>query len=81
MPSTVASLLRAAGLETDGSVSWGGEVRSNMPGVYIVAASSDAEAIEGLYPHAPIGMARIQRWLAEVPGLTLDRRGGRGCGG
>jgi hypothetical protein len=75
MPSTVASILRAAGLETHGSVPWGSAVGSKVSGVYIVALSADVEASEGLHGHAPIDVARVQGWLDAVPKLTLDGRG------
>jgi hypothetical protein len=74
MPSSVASILRTAGLELHGSAAWGVKIPSATTGVYIVALSTTADANEGLQTQAPIDLARIREWLSAVPQLTLDGR-------
>lgn len=72
MPSTVASLLAAVGLEPAGCVAWGTPVPETSPGVYIVALSPSADAMESTYPDAPISDAAVGELCGVCPALTLD---------
>ena len=72
MPSTVASLLVAAGLEPVGCVPWGTPVRETSSGVYIVALSASADAAERVRPDAPISNAALDELSTVCPELTLD---------
>jgi hypothetical protein len=72
VPSTVASLLTAVGLEPVGCVRWGTPVAEMSTGVYVVSLSPSAEALDCRYPDAPISAAAVDELCAVCPALTLD---------
>jgi hypothetical protein len=72
MPSTVASLLSAIGLEPSGRVTWGTPVPEISTGVYLVALSAAAHTVEGTHRDAPISSAAVDKLRAICPALTLD---------
>ena len=72
VPSTVASLLAAVGLEPTGCVPWGTPVRETSTGVYVVALSPSADAIDCAYPEAPMSDAALDELCTVCPALTLD---------
>ncbi len=72
MPSTVASLLASAGLESGGFVSWEEPVPENRPGVYIVSLAAAPQKISGIHATAPLSDAALDELLAACPDLTLD---------
>lgn len=74
VPSTVAGLFRAAGVEPAGCVSWGTPLRETSTGVYVVALSPSADGIEYTYPDAPLSQAALGELSAVCPALTLDGR-------
>lgn len=71
MPSTVSELIRGAGLEPAGGVTWGVPVPARCPGVYLVSLYPEPEATGGL-PKAPIAVEPIRQWLEDRPELLLD---------
>ncbi len=72
MPSTVANLLAAVGLEPAGCVPWGTPVPESSTGVYIVSLSPGADVIVRQYPQAPISATALAEICARCPALTLD---------
>jgi transcription elongation factor GreA len=58
-------LLRASGLMADGPATWGQQVRSRQPGVFLVELPTGFDA-------APIDHAAVRGWIERVPGLRLD---------
>ena len=72
VPSTVANLFAAVGLERTGCVPWGTTLPATSTGEYIVALSSAADAIEGTYPVAPVDRAALDELCTVCPSLTLD---------
>src|SRR5262245_42081029 len=74
MPSSVASLMAAAGLAPEGSVQWGTAVPSERPGIYVVAIDEDPGSIDGALAAAPLSNDAIAHWLQTRPELRLDGR-------
>lgn len=72
MPSPVAGLLRAAGLEQLGTVHWGEPVPLDEPGVYLVSTSEDPRFTPTTATLAPISMAAVEELLEVRPELTVD---------
>lgn len=74
MPSSVNSVLAAAGLKPDGVVSWGTRVPAKSSGIYVISTESDA-TIEGREPvRAPIDLSAVRQLLSARPELTVDSR-------
>jgi len=74
VPSSVNTLLSAAGLAPEGVVHWGEIVRSQGRGIYVVALAEDPRSLEGALPECPIAPERIAELLSVRPELTLDGR-------
>ena len=75
MPSTITDLFGAADLQLGGPVKWDQPVDCNQHGVYIVSLSPDPNYNdEWLIDTAPISEEAVARWIADVPGLTVDGR-------
>jgi hypothetical protein len=74
VPSTVASVFAAAGLEREGVVGWGQAAGDDRSGVYIVALTEELDALDGVLPSAPIATTAVEKLLAVRPELTLDGR-------
>lgn len=71
-PSSVTSVLSAAGLAPDGVVRWGELINSDEPGIYVVSSIDDVDA-EGHEPRpAPIDEKAVARLLELRPELTMD---------
>jgi len=74
VPSSVNTLLSAAGLAPEGVVHWGEIVRSQGRGVYVVALAEDPHSLEGALTECPIAPERIAELHSVRPELTLDER-------
>jgi hypothetical protein len=72
MPSTVASVMAAAGLGVEESVSWGSRVSSTRPGIYVVALTPDPRAAPAERTPPPISQEAVARWLNVRPELRMD---------
>jgi hypothetical protein len=72
MPSTIASIFAAAGLEPEGVVRWGWPVSENTSGVYVVALSDAPDSLDSALLQAPIDPAALDELLANRPELKLD---------
>ena len=72
MPSTVASLFSAAGLDPEGVVRWGTNVPEAGRGVYVVAlAAAPGQGAEtGSRPQ--VSERAVESWLEVRPELRLD---------
>jgi hypothetical protein len=71
VPSTVASLLAVAGLESGGCVGWGARVPETRTGVYLVSLTSTGR-VAGALTDCPSGEAALDELLISCPALTLD---------
>lgn len=71
MPSTVASLLAVAGLESGGCVGWGARVPETRTGVYLVSLTTTGHAADAL-TDCPLSDAALDELLISCPALTLD---------
>lgn len=71
VPSTVASLLAVAGLESGGCVGWGARVPETRTGVYLVSLTSTGRVANAL-TDCPLGDAALDELLISCPTLTLD---------
>ena len=71
MPSTVASLLAVAGLESGGCVDWGARVPETRTRVYLVSLTSTGRVANAL-TDCPLGDAAVDELLISCPALTLD---------
>jgi hypothetical protein len=74
MPSTVADVFAAAGLQVAGAVRWGTPVPLDAPGVYAVALTDDPNTLDGALHEAPIDLGALKTLLAARPELQLDGR-------
>jgi len=74
MPSTVETVMTAAGLQPGGSVLWGERVPEDRPGVYVVALTRETGGVDGPLPECPIENSVLQLWLTARPELRLDNR-------
>lgn len=74
MPSTLASVFAAAGLERAGVVPWNQRAGDDSSGVYMVALTKELDSLDGTLPLAPIASTAIDELLAIRPELTLDGR-------
>jgi hypothetical protein len=76
MPSTVNSLLEAAGLALSGRVSWNQQVRDDSPGVYIVSIVSlellPTASVKQSSAVPPIDTLAVSNWISRVPTLQMD---------
>jgi hypothetical protein len=72
MPSSVRSLVVAAGLGYGGVVGWGSPIPSAASGVYVVSLNADPESMAGVLPSAPISPAGISELLYVRPELSVD---------
>lgn len=72
MPSSVADLLTAAGLQQTGVVAWGEPVPATEPGVYLVSTSADPDLIPPDPVEAPISVEAVDELFEAAPGLLLD---------
>jgi hypothetical protein len=72
MPSTIAQLLKAAGLQSQGFVPWGTSPDERGPGIYLVATTKVATSLPEVYTSAPISLAALEFLLNERPELRLD---------
>jgi hypothetical protein len=71
VPSTVASLLAVAGLESGGRVDWGVRVPETQTGVYLVSLTSTGRVADTL-TDCPLSDAALDELLISCPALTLD---------
>lgn len=72
MPSSIVSVMAAAGLNPDGVVRWGELINSDEPGIYVVSRRRDIDVV-GCDPQpAPIDMDAVSRLLEVRPELTVD---------
>lgn len=71
MPSTVASLLAVASLESGGCVSWGARVPETRTGVYLVSLTSTGRVANAL-TDCPLSDTALDALLSSCPALTLD---------
>ncbi len=74
MPSSVGSVLTAAGVKRDGVVRWGELINCDEPGIYIVSVTDDPDAVGGDSQDAPIDISSIETLLRVRPELKLDDR-------
>lgn len=72
MPSTVASLMDAAELDSWDSVTWGEAPASASPGVYLVTIGAEADSTAAALPVPPIDVLKVEGWLQVRPELTMD---------
>jgi hypothetical protein len=73
MPSSVASLFAAAGLEPEGAVVWGTKVTESRSGVYTVALTGNPDdAVPAPIRTAPISPFAVEALLTARPELKLD---------
>lgn len=72
MPSTVARLLKKAGLQLNGKVNWGEIVTCDSPGVYIVSLSPKPDQNFGTLSEAPISEKQLEFWIKKVPAIEID---------
>lgn len=72
MPSTVAGLFAAAGLEPAGAVPWRTPVPEGGPGVYVVALTDDPRTTNPAVPVAPLDRGALERLHSARPELRLD---------
>ena len=75
MPSTVASVFGAAGLEPEGVVDWGIRASERGSGVYAVALTDRVDSLTEALPEPPLSPAAAEHLLAVRPELRVD--GGR----
>lgn len=71
MPSTIASLFGAIGLEPDGCVPWGTPVPEARPGVYVVSLTASADLIDRAHAVAPLSNDALDVLLQVCPDLRL----------
>jgi hypothetical protein len=71
VPSSVAFVFAAAGLEPEGVTRWGGRAGEDRSGVYAVALTPDPHSLEALST-APISTLAISELLTVRPELTVD---------
>jgi hypothetical protein len=74
VPSTVASIFAAAGLEREGVVRWGQAAGDERSGVYVVGLTGELDSLDGALPSAPMATTTIEELLIVRPELTLDGR-------
>lgn len=72
MPSSVAAVFAAAGLEPEGVVGWGERAGDERSGVYVVALTNQIDSRDVALLVAPIADAAIEELLSVRPELTLD---------
>jgi hypothetical protein len=72
VPSRVATVFAAAGLDQEGVVAWGQPLPNNRSGVYVVATGQEPDSLDRMLAQAPISGAAIEELLAVRPELTLD---------
>jgi hypothetical protein len=72
VPSTVSSVLAAAGLVPQGHVSWGAKVPETAPGVYVVSLTENVTATTPTADPCPISPTAITRLLRARPELRID---------
>jgi hypothetical protein len=72
VPSSVASVLAAAGLAPDGVVQWGTPVPTPRPGVYVIALTDDPHDRHEALGSAPISRAAVTTLLERRAELTVD---------
>lgn len=76
MPSTVASVMGAAGLEPEEVVRWGERIpeATGRPqsGFYVVSLTTATNARRGMLAEAPVSVTAIREWLTRRPELLLD---------
>ena len=71
MPSTVRSVLRAAGINPEGVVPWGTPPPLDRPGVYLVALNEHAEG-RSKASACPLSQAALENLLSVRPELRVD---------
>jgi hypothetical protein len=72
VPSSVAAVFAAAGLEPEGVVAWGKPAGDERSGVYVVALTDERDSLDRTLRVAPIADAELAELLAVRPELTLD---------
>src|SRR4051794_29341444 len=72
MPSSINSLIAAAGLALGGTVPWGESVPERAPGVYLVATTSDPMEISSRPSDCPLSSDAVGELLEARPELRLD---------
>lgn len=72
MPSTIDSILAAAGLNPAGVVSWGTTVGIDAPGVYVIALTAHTSSTDAGLETCPIDAGAIEEVLNARPELTVD---------
>ena len=72
MPSTVADLFAAAGLEPGGPVRWGTVLPETRPGVYAVALTDDPTSTAAARETAPLDRVALDHLLTVRPELRMN---------
>lgn len=72
MPSSVAELFAAAGLQPEGVVRWGTPVPEARPGVYVVALTDDPRSMVGVLGACPLDRGALDELLGVRPELRMD---------
>jgi hypothetical protein len=72
VPTPVAAVFAAAGLQPESVVGWGERIAEAACGVYVVALTDEPESLACTLPNAPISEAAIEHLLKVRPELTLD---------
>ena len=71
VPSTVASVFAAAGLEPAGCVRWGDPLPGES-GIYVVSLTASAKSGRAAVAECPTSMPAIRAWLERRPEMLLD---------
>jgi len=72
MPSSVRSVMAAAGLEPEGVVTWGQLINTDEPGIYVVSLGRDVDVVGHESQPAPLNEEAISTLLEVRPELTVD---------
>ena len=72
MPSNVQQVFAAAGIRPTGCVAWGAPVPETAPGVYVVALTDDAKALEAVRPECPVSQPALETLLRVRAELLVD---------
>ena len=72
MPSTVADLFAAAGLEPGGPVRWGTVLPETRPGVYAVALTDDPTSTAAARETAPLDRLALDNLWTVRPELRMN---------
>jgi hypothetical protein len=72
VPSNVQQVFAAAGIRSDGCVSWGAPVPETDPGMYVIALTVDTESLEVARRDCPLSQAALETLLRARPELLVD---------